>query len=82
MGSNTIFDPIRSISGLGLGDYEAVEMSKIPSTSYSGKQLEKADTDITFSEDEESRLRSNVTKKRLGTKQAMIPLQADTVSKE
>ena len=77
MGSGSLFDPINSISAFGLGDYQETTVGDIPPTAYqTGNIAAQAEQD-TFSEGEEATIRKNITKKRLGTAQAKIPL-ADT----
>ena len=83
MGSGTVFDPIKSIEAFGLGEFnqEATQMGTIPDTTHqTGATLAQPDA-ATYSEAEEAKLRKNVTKKRLGTGQARIPLQATTVNR-
>ena len=82
MGSGTIFDPIKSIEAFGLGSFneEAATMDQpIPDvTSTTGAILPTA-PEATFGETEASTVRRGVTKKRLGTGQAKIPLKTSSV---
>lgn len=82
MGSGTLFDPINSLEAFGFGEFdtEASQMNtEMPSiTSETGAIVPQAEQ-ATFSESEEATVRKNVTKKRLGTGQAKIPLKTEGV---
>jgi len=84
MGSGTMFDPIKSIEAFGLGEFseQSTQLPTIPDTSFgTGAILEKS-PETTFGETEEATIRKSVTKKRMGTRQARIPLQTSSISKE